>query len=155
MSDQEEDFAAMFEASVKAARQFSRGQTIQGTIVGFGPKVAFVDVGGKGEAEIDIAELKDGAIREYILNPQDLGFSLATREDLQGGDIARNAEVLREVLNGVKGPKRDIVLLNAGAALYVAGLAGSIKDGAALAARAIDTGKAAATLQAWAAVTQG
>ncbi len=58
MSDQEEDFAAMFEASVKA-RQFHRGQTIEGTIVAFGPKVAFVNVGGKGEAEIDLAELKD------------------------------------------------------------------------------------------------
>ena len=58
MSEHEEDFAAMFEASVKA-RQFKRGQTIEGTIVGFGPKVAFVDVGGKGEAEIDVAELKD------------------------------------------------------------------------------------------------
>jgi small subunit ribosomal protein S1 len=58
VSEPEEDFAAMFEASVKA-RQFSRGQTIEGTIVGFGPKVAFVDVGGKGEAEIDIEELKD------------------------------------------------------------------------------------------------
>ena len=58
MSEQEEDFAAMFEASVKA-RQFSRGQTIEGTIVAFGPKVAFVNVGGKGEAEIDIEELKD------------------------------------------------------------------------------------------------
>ena len=58
MSEQEEDFAAMFEASVKA-RQFDRGQTIEGTIVGFGPKVAFVNVGGKGEAEIDLAELKD------------------------------------------------------------------------------------------------
>lgn len=57
MSDQE-DFAAMFEASVKA-RRFERGQTIEGVIVGFGPKVAFVDVGGKGEAEIDIEELKD------------------------------------------------------------------------------------------------
>jgi small subunit ribosomal protein S1 len=58
VSDQEEDFATMFDASVKA-RQFRRGQTIEGTIVGFGPKVAFVNVGGKGEAEIDIAELKD------------------------------------------------------------------------------------------------
>ncbi|MGH9219175.1 MAG: hypothetical protein ACRD1W_07725 [Vicinamibacterales bacterium] len=55
MSDQEEDFAAMFEASVKA-RQFSRGQTVEGTIVGIGPKVAFVNIGGKGEAEIDVAE---------------------------------------------------------------------------------------------------
>ena len=58
MSEQEEDFAAMFEASTKA-RQFDRGQTIEGTIVAIGPKVAFVNVGGKGEAEIDVAELKD------------------------------------------------------------------------------------------------
>jgi small subunit ribosomal protein S1 len=58
VSEQEEDFAAMFEASVKA-RQFRRGEAVEGTIVGFGPKVAFVNVGGKGEAEIDIAELKD------------------------------------------------------------------------------------------------
>ena len=58
MSEQEEDFAAMFEASVKA-RRFDRGQTIEGTIVGFGAGVAFVNVGGKAEAEIDLAELKD------------------------------------------------------------------------------------------------
>ena len=58
MSEQEEDFAAMFEASVKA-RQFNRGQTVAGTIVAIGPDAAFVNVGGKGEAEIDLAELKD------------------------------------------------------------------------------------------------
>jgi small subunit ribosomal protein S1 len=58
VSEHEEDFAAMFEASEKA-RQFKRGQTIEGRIVGIGPKVAFVDIGGKGEAEIDVAELKD------------------------------------------------------------------------------------------------
>ncbi len=58
VSEPEEDFAAMFEASVKA-KQFDRGQTIEGTIVAFGPKVAFVNVGGKGEAQIDLAELKD------------------------------------------------------------------------------------------------
>jgi small subunit ribosomal protein S1 len=58
VSDQQEDFAAMFEASVKA-RRVERGQTIEGVVVGFGPKVAFVDIGGKGEAEIDIEELKD------------------------------------------------------------------------------------------------
>jgi small subunit ribosomal protein S1 len=58
VSEQEEDFAAMFETSVKA-RQFTRGQTVDGTIVGIGPKVAFVNIGGKGEAEIDVAELKD------------------------------------------------------------------------------------------------
>lgn len=59
MSDQEEDFAALFAASEKKARQFARGQQVEGTIVGIGPKVAFVNIGGKGEAEIDVAELKD------------------------------------------------------------------------------------------------
>jgi small subunit ribosomal protein S1 len=58
VSDQEEDFATMFEASVKA-RQFKRGEAIEGTIVAIGPKVALVNIGGKGEAEIDVAELKD------------------------------------------------------------------------------------------------
>jgi anthranilate phosphoribosyltransferase len=105
-------------------------------------------------APTKVAELKDGKIGEYILNPQDLGFSLATREDLLGGDIARNAEILREIFAGAKGPRRDIVVLNAGAALYVAGLAKSIKDGAALAAKALDEGKAAKTLADWAAFTK-
>ena len=58
MSEQEEDFAAMFEASVKAKR-FERGQTVEGVIAGFGPKVAFVSIGGKSEAQIDLEELKD------------------------------------------------------------------------------------------------
>ncbi|MEO5822011.1 MAG: S1 RNA-binding domain-containing protein [Vicinamibacteraceae bacterium] len=58
MSEQEEDFAAMFEASVKA-RRFERGQTVEGVIAGFGPKVAFVSIGGKSEAQIDLEELKD------------------------------------------------------------------------------------------------
>jgi anthranilate phosphoribosyltransferase len=105
-------------------------------------------------APTKVAELKDGKVGEYILNPQDLGFSLATREDLQGGDIARNAEILREIFAGKKGPPRDIVVLNAGAALYVAGLAKSIKDGTALAAKAIDEGRAAEKLEAWAGFTK-
>jgi len=58
VNDQEEDFASMFEASVKA-RRFDRGQTVEGIIVGFGTKVAFVDVGGKAEAQLDLAEVKD------------------------------------------------------------------------------------------------
>jgi anthranilate phosphoribosyltransferase len=108
-------------------------------------------------APTKVAELKDGKIGEYILNPQDLGFSLATREDLLGGDIARNAAILREIFAGgekSKGPKRDIVVLNAGAALYVAGIAKSIKDGTALAAKAIDEGRAAEKLEAWAGFTK-
>ncbi len=58
MTDSTEDFAAMFEASIKAKR-FERGQTLEGTIVAIGPEVAFVNVGGKGEATIEVAELKD------------------------------------------------------------------------------------------------
>ena len=58
MSEQEEDFAALFEASIKP-RRFEQGQTIEGTIVAFGPDVAFVSVGGKSEAQIDLAELKN------------------------------------------------------------------------------------------------
>ena len=58
MTEPEDDFAALFEASIKATR-FERGQTIEGTIVAIGPDVAFVNVGGKGEAQIDVAELKD------------------------------------------------------------------------------------------------
>src|SRR2546425_2233707 len=58
MTDHDEDFAAMFEASIQAKR-FEKGQTVEGTIVAIGPEVAFVDVGGKGEATIEIAELKD------------------------------------------------------------------------------------------------
>ena len=58
MTEPEEDFAAMFEASLQA-RRFERGETIEGTIVAIGPEVAFVNVGGKGEAQIEIDELKD------------------------------------------------------------------------------------------------
>ena len=59
MSEQDEDFAALFEASVKTAKQFDRGQMVNGTIVSIGPKVALVSIGGKSEAEIEVAELKD------------------------------------------------------------------------------------------------
>jgi small subunit ribosomal protein S1 len=59
VSEQEEDFAALFEASVKTAKQFDRGQMVDGTVVSIGPKVALVSIGGKSEAEIEVAELKD------------------------------------------------------------------------------------------------
>ena len=98
MSDPEEDFASMFEASVKA-RQVSRGQTIEGTIVGFGPKVAFVDIGGKGEAEIDIDELKD-AEGDVEVSVGDRIHAMVV--STSGGIVlsrkgVRNAETQREV----------------------------------------------------------
>ncbi|HAO99579.1 MAG TPA: anthranilate phosphoribosyltransferase, partial [Fibrobacteres bacterium] len=86
---------------------------------------------------------------EYILNPQDLGFSLATPADLLGGDAPQNAAILRDIFNGAKGPKRDVVALNAAAALYVSGVASNLKDGVAKARQALDSGAAKATLEAW------
>jgi anthranilate phosphoribosyltransferase len=79
---------------------------------------------------------------------------MAMKEDLMGGDIARNAEILREVLGGAKGPKRDIVALNAGAALYVAGLAKNLKEGSQLAVKALESGAAKKTLADWIAFTR-
>lgn len=82
MSDNE-DFAAMFEASLKA-RQFSRGQTIEGTVVAIGPKVAFVDVGGKGEAEIDVEELKNA----------DGAFEVAVRDRIQARIVSTSGGIV-------------------------------------------------------------
>jgi anthranilate phosphoribosyltransferase len=100
-------------------------------------------------APTKVAELKNGVVSEYVLNPQEFGFSLATKEDLLGGDAPQNAAILLEIFGGAKGPKRDIVVLNAAAALYVSGLATSIKEGVAKARQALDSGAAKKTLEIW------
>jgi anthranilate phosphoribosyltransferase len=96
-----------------------------------------------------VAELKDGEVSEYILNPEDLGFSLCAKADLLGGDAVRNANIIRGVLEGKKGAPLDIVLLNAGAALYVAGLAPDLKGGVALARKSVASGAARGVLENW------
>lgn len=101
-------------------------------------------------APTKVAELKDGQVSEYILNPEDLGFSLCAKSDLLGGDAARNAGIIRGVLDGKKGAPLDIVLLNAGAALYVAGLAPDLKGGVALARQSVASGAAKGVLETWA-----
>ena len=100
-----------------------------------------------------VAELKDGKVRSFEVRPQDAGLPPATLEDLKGGDAEVNATAIRQVLGGEPGPFRDIVLLNAGAALIVGGKAASLRDGAERAARAIDTGAAARALDKLVAVT--
>ncbi len=100
-------------------------------------------------APTKVAELKDGKVSEYILNPQDLGFSLCTLADLKGGDAAKNASILRAVFAGEPGPAQDIVVLNAGAAIYAGGLAADLKDGVAQARRSIAQGNARNTLENW------
>lgn len=89
-----------------------------------------------------VYELYKGKINNYQINPRDFGLKEASPEDLQGGDAALNASILLDVLNGKPGPKRDIVVLNAAAAIYAADKAASIKDGIKLAVKSIDSGKA-------------
>ena len=95
-----------------------------------------------------VAELGHGAIRRFEVTPEEAGLPRARPEDLVGGGAEENAVALRLVLQGRTGPHRDVVLLNAAAALVVAGRADGLAEGARIAARAIDAGAAAAKLDA-------
>ncbi len=101
-----------------------------------------------------VCELKDGAVRAFSLSPADFGLPACTLAEIQGGGAAQNAQLLRAVLSGEKGPRRDTVLANAGAALYLTGRAETPRGGAELAAGVIDSGKALAKLDAFAAATR-
>jgi anthranilate phosphoribosyltransferase len=94
------------------------------------------------------ASLENGQITLGEIAPEEAGLTGATLDDLKGGDAAANAVSLVRLFDGEKGPYRDIVLLNAGAALMVAGAAKDVKDGVALAARSLDSGMAKAKLEA-------
>jgi anthranilate phosphoribosyltransferase len=94
-------------------------------------------------------ELLDGERRTYQLDATELGLPQASREDLRGGGPAENAAIARELLEGAKGPRRDVVLLNASAALRAAGIARDWREGIALSAEALDQGRAAAVLDRW------
>ena len=89
-----------------------------------------------------VAELRDGQIKEYVLEPEQVGLTRCQLAELRGGSAEQSAGIVRSVLAGDKGPARDVVLLNSGAALYVSGRAASIVDGIKLAAASIDSGKA-------------
>ncbi len=93
------------------------------------------------------ASLENGAVTLGQITPEDAGLARASLQDLKGGDAIQNAAALRQLLDGEQGPYRDIVLLNAGAALLVAGRAKDIKSGAALAATSLDSGAAKQKLQ--------
>ncbi len=97
-------------------------------------------------ADTRISEIKDGWYKTYTISPEDFGFKRCTKEELVGGSPEENARITRDILKGVKGAKRDAVLLNAGASLYIGGKAESFKEGVSLAQEIIDSGKALETL---------
>ena len=98
-------------------------------------------------AETTVCEIRDGWYRASVIRPEDFGFTRCSREALRGGTPAENARITLDILNGAPGPKREAVLLNAGAALYIAGKAESMKEGIVLAAKLLDSGKALDVLQ--------
>lgn len=100
-----------------------------------------------------VSELRDGEIVDYTLDPQSLGVALAAPSQLSGGDAAFNAKLIRAIFAGEQGANRDIVLLNSGAALYLADRAVSIADGVKLAAETMDSGRATSKLEQLAEVT--
>ena len=94
-----------------------------------------------------ICEFKDGWFKSYTISPENFGLTRCKKEDLLGGTPEENARITRAILRGEKGPKRDAVLMNAGAALYLYDKAASLREGISLAADLIDSGKAAKTLE--------
>ncbi len=113
-----------------------------------GSEAAWVVHGSDGLDEITVcgptavAALENGKVRVFEISPEDVGFARAKPDALRGGDAEANATALLDVLKGKKGPYRDVAILNAAAALIVAGRAATLKEGVALAAKSIDSGEA-------------
>ena len=118
-----------------------------------GSERAWVVHGADGIDEISttgytkVSECRDGAVHTFYLHPSDVGVAKASPAAIQGGSAAENAEIIRRVLAGEAGPARDVVLLNAGVALFIAGAVASIRDGIDRAAAAIDRGDARRVLE--------
>ena len=117
-------------------------------LAALGTEHSFIVHGHDGLDEItttgptDVYEVWTGRIEQHLWTPSDFGVKRAIGEDLQGGDAARNAQIAQEILNGQKGAKRDIVMVNAAAGLVAAGLAKDLKNGVELAEKSVDSGAA-------------
>lgn len=136
-------------------------ETAAHVLSALGVKRAFTVHGMDGIDEISLAactkvtELRDGWFRNWILDPREYGFSMAAAADLKGGDAAENARIIERVLEGETGPKRDVVLLNAAAAILAAGLADDFRAGLAAARASLDSGRALAVLEKLRALSAG
>jgi len=121
---------------------------------------AFVVHGADGLDEISntgesrLSEVREGIVRTYTVQPEDFALPRASIKQLQGGDREQNAQIIRLLLEGEPGPRRDIVLMNAAAALVAGGRARELKEGVALAAQAIDSGTARGKLEALATLSR-
>ncbi len=97
-------------------------------------------------APTTVSEIRDGWYKSYVIKPEDFGITRCSKDDIKGGTPEENAAITRAILSGEKGPKRDAVLMNSGASLYIGGKADSIADGIRLAADILDSKKALETL---------
>ena len=128
-----------------------------GALAKLGVERAFVVHGADGldefslSGETQVAEIHFGTVRNYTVTPEDFGLARAPLAALRGGDAAENAAIVRRILEGERGPRRDIVLMNAAAALVAAGAAADFSAGVALAAHSIDSRAASEKLQSLAA----
>lgn len=98
-------------------------------------------------APTSVCEIRNGEFHSYVITPEQFGFTRCPKESLAGGTPEENAQITREILSGQKGPKRDAVVMNSGAALYVAGKCETLEDGVRMAEELIDSGKAMAQLE--------
>jgi anthranilate phosphoribosyltransferase len=136
------------------------GEKIARVLAELGTEHALVVHGEDGLDEISPSlptrtwDVRGGSVREGRIEPEDLGVTPVGRAEITGGDAARNAAMARGVLDGAKDGTRAAILMNAGAACYVAGLAGDLREGARLAAEAIDRGRAGEVLARFVAASQ-
>jgi len=127
-------------------------ETMARVLKNLGSQRAMVIYGKDGLDEVTtaketiVAELKDGKIKIYTIKPEEFGMERVSAEELKGGDPALNAKIAAEILNGEKGARRDITVLNSACAIYITGLAASIGDGIEKAQDSIDSGRAMAKL---------
>ena len=128
-------------------------ELVAGTLVELGVERAFVVHGAGGLDEIalagetQVAEVREGKVRRYTVTPEEFGVARAPEEAIRGGDAAGNAALIRRILSGERGAPRDIVVVNAAAALVAAGVSEDFRDAARRAAEAIDSGAARETLR--------
>ncbi len=136
-------------------------ETLATVLGNLGSEHVFVVHGSDGLDEMTltgptrVSELKDGVVSTYDVSPNDFGLAQASASDLQGGDADANAKMTLAILNGEKGPKRDIVLLNAAAAIVAGGKANDLAQGIQVAADVVDSGKALEKLEGLKKVSQG